>query len=476
MKRHARALLLIWVLVGLLGSTKQATGQSVGVHVPENAEDKAVRITVYPAAEPRPALKHQLLPKFLDRTPGNAAVHYGKVTAEQQAIFGSDEVWENVAKWTAAPLADLREEEVPHWVRHGPVFDFLERAARCEHCDWQLPIREQGFYTILLPDAQQARSFARLLAVRARVQIADGDFDAALGTLQSGYALARHVAQGETLVHALIGVAISGMMSQQVQELLQQPDAPNLYWALTMLPRPLIDIRGGIEPEMNAVHLSFPEIRNLEDTTRNSEYWRETLQRFWERLAEFADGSGMMERPEVLTALAIKGYPMAKRALVEWGRSPEEVEAMPVPQVVLLYTAETYEELRDDIFKWFYVPYWETRQGMDSARKNLHQSMMEGREIVPLARLLLPAIGSCAGAIARTDREIAVLRTIEAIRLYAAAHEGRLPGKLADLAVPVPIDPITGQPFAYKLDGETAVIEGPPLPGLILRLEIKVAR
>ena len=68
------------------------------------------------------------------------------------------------------------------------------------------------------------------------------------------------------MIHGLIGVSIAGIMSRQVLELLQQPDAPNLYWALTMLPRPLIDIRGGVEAEMNAVYLSFPEIRDLDDT------------------------------------------------------------------------------------------------------------------------------------------------------------------------------------------------------------------
>ena len=60
--------------------------------------------------------------------------------------------------------------------------------------------------------------------------------------------------------------------------------------------------------------------------------------------------------------------------------------------------------------------------------------------------------------------------------MYAAAHDGRLPEKLSDLTVPVPVDPITGQPFAYQLEDDTAVIEGPPLPGVVLRVEVKVAR
>jgi hypothetical protein len=320
------------------------------------------------------------------------------------------------------------------------------------------------------------RTFARFLAAKARLHIAEGEFDEAIDTLQIGYAVGRDAAKGQTLVHGLVGIAISSVMSRQVLDLMRQPGAPNLYWALTSLPRPLISVRSGFEAEMYAVDLTFPQLRDLDDPTRSPEYWRDTLQALWKNLMGLASGPDMERSPATMAVLAIKGYPMAKKALVERGRSPEKVEAMPVPQVVLLYTKQTYEELRDDVFKWFYVPYWEAKAGGDQAEKNLHRAAVEQREIVPLASLLLPGIRSVQSAIARNDREIAVLRTIEALRMYAAVHDGRLPEKLSGLSVPVPIDPLTGQPFDYELRDDTAVIKGPPLPGLVLNLEIKVAR
>ena len=72
-----------------------------------------------------------------------------------------------------------------------------------------------------------------------------------------------------------------------------------------------------------------------------------------------------------------------------------------------------------------------------------------------------------------------MLRAIEALRIYAAAHEGRLPDKLADIAeVPLPIDPTTGQAFSYQKTGDTAVLESPYPPGRSprdgLRVEVKV--
>ena len=448
-------------------------GENVIIHMPDSVDDPTLRLTVHPAAEARPALKYQLLPEFLDRTPGNAAVDYGKVSAERCAIFGNDEWWEeNWRKRIDAPLEKLRGDELGLTA----IFETLDRAARRQHCEWQVPIREGDFYTVLIPELQQTRSFARLLGVRARIQVANGRFDEAVYTLQSGYALGQHVAEGPTLIHSLVGVALSGIMSDCVLQMVQQPDAPNLYWALNMLPRPLIDGRRGIEAEMNAVALTFPQLRDLEGTTRTPEQWRDSLQTFWEKLAEFSGGWSERDRPEVLTAMVLKGYPTAKQGLIERGRSPEEVEAMPVPQAILLYTAYTYEELRDDVFRWFYVPYWQGHDGMERAVKRLKPTGSQQREVLPVARTLLPAVRSIQSAVARCDRNIAVLKTIEALRMYAAAHDGRLPEKLDELTVPVPLDPVTGEPFGYHLQDGAAVIEGPPLPGLVLRMELKVAR
>jgi hypothetical protein len=69
-------------------------------------------------------------------------------------------------------------------------------------------------------------------------------------------------------------------------------------------------------------------------------------------------------------------------------------------------------------------------------------------------------------AAARLDRRVAALRCVEALRLYAAAHGGEPPARLADVhEVPVPADPVTGQPFDYRLEGDRAVLSAPPPPG-----------
>ena len=54
------------------------------------------------------------------------------------------------------------------------------------------------------------------------------------------------------------------------------------------------------------------------------------------------------------------------------------------------------------------------------------------------------------------DRRVKYLQTIEAIRDYAARHDGKLPTRLDALDLPAPRDPLTEKPFLYELTGQEA--------------------
>ena len=192
---------------------------------------------------------------------------------------------------------------------------------------------------------------------------------------------------------------------------------------------------------------------------------------------EAGSADNVIGRPETLTVISLRGYPIAKQGLVERGFSAEAVEAMPVAQVILLFTLRQFEELRDELLKWFYVPYAEGLQGAQAAEKRLETARAEFIEVLPVASLLLPAVGNVRSAVVRADRQIAVLRIIEALRIYGASHEGRLPEKLADITqVPVPVDPATEKSFEYRLEGDTAHLQGPVLRGQSLHYEIRMLR
>ena len=135
------------------------------------------------------------------------------------------------------------------------------------------------------------------------------------------------------------------------------------------------------------------------------------------------------------------------------------LKVMSDDEVVARGLAAQYRDLRDDFFKLSYLPWREAKPRSKEAEQRL-KAITKG----PLAILaeLQPNLPGCLDAEARCDRRVAVFRVVEAIRLYMASHDGRLPDALASItAVPVPDDPATGKPFDFKVEGDTAVLSLP---------------
>jgi hypothetical protein len=268
------------------------------------------------------------------------------------------------------------------------------------------------------------------------------------------------------LISALVGMAITATMAARLDELVQHPKAPNLYWALTDLPRPFIGLRKAMQSERVMFTGTFRGLRHL----RNEPMSTAELQPALDELAKFfimAEGKGAEWQMKLLfAAMAAKAHPEAKQFLLAQGTPAEKVEAMPVMQVALLYMTHEYNRFFDDMAKWAGLPYGEARAGLRQTQKRLDELVKADRRIeVVLAGLLLPAVDKVNSASARTDRKLAALRCVEAIRLHAKAH-GRLPEKLADVtAVPVPADPVTGRAFEYQAAGDRATLIGPDPDG-----------
>ena len=182
-----------------------------------------------------------------------------------------------------------------------------------------------------------------------------------------------------------------------------------------------------------------------------------------------------------VAALVAQAYPEAKRALIAQGRPLSQVEAMPTLQVVALYTYQSYQVYRDEEFKWAGFPYYQAFKGTQSAWQSC-RSDMQRRPFLKLFIALVGAIAPSYLAAARVDRQLDAIQCIEAIRIHAAAHQ-RFPARLEEITeAPVPIDPLTGRPFEYRVDGETATLSAPYPPGAPavppygIRYELKLAR
>jgi hypothetical protein len=132
-------------------------------------------------------------------------------------------------------------------------------------------------------------------------------------------------------------------------------------------------------------------------------------------------------------------------------------------QVVVLQALHEYRVFLDELYKWTYVPYWESRPALAEVEKRIRAARQT--EGLPLAGTLLPVTEGVIFAQVRLDRRLAALRCVEALRLYAAAHDGRLPDTLAEVKdVPIPVDPATGNDLTYRRDGDRATLTGAAIP------------
>lgn len=425
-------------------------------------------LTLHPAAEPSPALKYYLAPEIRDLTRGNAAGCYYQALLLMGKEMAADQA-EQLDRWATMPIKDLPKAEVRARLQnyHAALAE-LDRAAVCDHCDWGLTerLRRQGIAT-LLPELQRLRELSRLVRVRAHVEIAEGKFEDAVGSIRTGLALGRNAAQGPTLINALVGIAITTPMLEQAEFLASQPGAPNLYWALTTLPSPVIDIPRAMQGERLFVDSLFPHTRGPARYNALSARELQTLQEKFLSLMGMVDGSVKADWKARLAfaALAAKMYPGARKRLLANGAPAADLDAMPIVQVALLDSMDEYERGLDDFLKWMSVPYWQAHEGLCTVEAKLHAHRDKGFGPHSLASMLLPAVTKVSLASARTDRRVAALRTMEAIRLHAAANANKFPDSLdAITVVPLPLDPITGKRFEFKRKGDKAELVGPP-PG-----------
>jgi hypothetical protein len=124
---------------------------------------------------------------------------------------------------------------------------------------------------------------------------------------------------------------------------------------------------------------------------------------------------------------------------------------------MLLYTAELCEEASGEAMKCFHLPY---AQLPEDYREKEIQSLRKYREIeiVPLSHMV-SGFEHMQIAQTRLEQSFAVLRSIEALRLFAAGHEGKLPSSWEDVKeVPIPVDPFTNTAVSYHLEGDIAVL------------------
>jgi hypothetical protein len=284
-------------------------------------------------------------------------------------------------------------------------------------------------------------------------------------------------------------------MSKPLEDLIQSPGMPSLYWALAGRPRPFIDLTPAYEGERFLLERENPQLLELDSAPWSLERTRtftnelqHKLQKLTGSAVRSPSGSGLPNLDEWsdkigLAALVAQVYPEAKRALIAQGRPAAQVEATPAAQVAALYTFQSYQQSRDDLFKWTSLPYYQAYKGMDTWSIS-RRSQANIRPLSRLFTMLVPSVASVYIARLRIERNLDAIQCIEAIRIYAAAH-GKLPPGLNDIAqAPAPLDPASGKPFDYQLEGDGAILSAsyppgasaPHTPRYTIRYELQLSR
>jgi hypothetical protein len=423
-----------------------------------------IKLSVQAQAAPKPALKYLLLPELKDMQPGNPITAYYRCFMEQHNFYRGKEAAADREKWLNCPLSELPDNLADYGGSSTRQADY---AARLDTCDWQIlhKIRKDGI-GLLLPDIQPLRELASVLKVRYRGQIKVGKFDDAIRTHQTMFALARHLGEHPTIISNLVGIAIAHVAIGPFEELIQQPGSPNLYWAIAQLPKPFVNLRRGFEGE-RVFFLNEGEWGTLIDSNR---VWseddvrtaREAARKFKGIFDFNRKGDDDIVEKWLLERVKDEAWlSEARKRLVTAGMNDAKVKKFPPEQVLFFDLRAKLEIARDDVMKWAALPFWQA----DAEMSNLAKRPEDPTPEQLIMHSLVPAIHKIHRAQGRIDQRLALLQVVEALRLHAAANEGKLPVSLSDVKVPLPVDPITGKPFIYKLDAATAILQGTPPKG-----------
>lgn len=442
-------------------------------------------MTVDPAGATSPALRYRLIRGGRERKPGNAASHYYRALTllQEQEKFGKrlQEIIEEVEKLGKEnrQLSGFPVDKVREFLGHcGPILKEIESGVACEKCDWGVDVQSlstREAIELRLPEIQNSRTLARIVMLKARLAIVDRNYDDAFSAIQMGFQLGHDVGKFPTLISSLVGIAITSISTQPLMELISEPNAPNFYWATASVPKPFIDLIPPLEHECNWA-LKIPLLEEAEKS-HTPEEWKRLLSETFQLIQQLKgdsslnsqDGSDSNTQIDLLQWI-LREYPRAKEELTLLGFTPEQVEAMPVIQVVALHDARLIPFKRDELLCWSYLSYAQAKESLDRIESRREtpagaRSATDLNESLGLFGMLHPAVGLVAEAVARMDRRMVRIRAIEGLRIHAAANGNRFPSSLDEVKlVPIPSDPITGKPILYRLEGKTAVLEFPP-PG-----------
>jgi hypothetical protein len=440
-----------------------------------------IPLTLHPAGVKQPLSRYYLTPQYEEMKPGNRVPTFMRAYMEQDNFYSRDlrekrdhladlvledlvaQIKNNGELGGAMMIGGLAYRKLDRdqlfYSRGRPLGD-VDEGARQLSADWQIwfNIREDGIGT-LLPEVQKMREHATLLKIRMRYELGTGDFDKAIYTARTFYGLSSSFESHPTLIGLLVGIAIQSIGLDGVEEMIQQPNCPNLYWSLTEIPAAVLNSRMAHGGERILSDTMFKPFTDATGPMPETEIYR--LLKLYDvagSMTEFMNTSGVSRLKYNLDApirsTDAKKVAAARKLLIDTGTKADYVKSFTDLQAIVTADIRKYELLLDEVLITGSLPFPDAMKVGTAAEKRMKD---EGG---PIAQFFIPTNRKVVAALARVQQRVAYLRVVEAVRLYAHEHGGQLPAKLADCTVPIPLDPTTLKPFEYAVRDGVATLSG----------------
>lgn len=432
----------------------------------EDGQSRVHELTITPAAAPVPALKYQLLPPLKDVKPGNAKSHYVKAGEALQDIDEQQpELGPRLRRWLETDIGELPTDQVMSSIdeHYRTILPLLAEAARYSQCEWQTDFANG--LGAKFPPIGPLRAAANGLQLRIRLSCHASQFDEALRDLQTGFSIARHIGNGDTVIHMLSGSAIRSDMVQEIQRMSADVESPNLYWALITLPRPFIDIRNSIRGERRLLGSFFDGLDDVVagkfSTNLSPEDFKSRNQEVIDEISDWS-GKHRQEDGTGIAGLVLMRLGVARDALIKQGFTKEQLNRIPPAEIAIWHNYQEYRARRDELDKAFGLPYWLARDIHRHAEENFEKNPPKDDFISSF----IPTLGGAHFLTTRAERQLIATTVIESVRHHLATHDGQPPKSLDDLELPALDDPVTGKPFGYEVNGRTITLIGHVLEGM----------
>jgi hypothetical protein len=269
-------------------------------------------------------------------------------------------------------------------------------------------------------------------------------------------------------------------MDKGTMEVMNQPDSPNLYWALASLPHPIFSLAANMDGERTFITATFPELNDKNTDNLSADDWR----RVFKGMADITHMPGPpqaasltpWENDQTVADEVKSQLPQAQDQYVKrHGMPAADVEKLDPYKVVCTFWYQEYVDQLDAEEALLTLPY----PVMIPKLSELDARVLQIRRNEPVNVFLgmIPSIQKAALTYAKAERTRAAMTDVEAIRSFAAAHQGKLPDALEQITDTPPLEnPRTGKAFDYKVDGDKATISDAGPDGFPLTYTVRIRK